>query len=162
MKEKKIIQGELFPERTNVSSPQPPKPPSLKEQIELLKEKLREKEQEIADLQKEISKLMPKAAAFDDLIQSNSLFPIGVIAKNFGMSAVAMNAYLHDKKVQYKRGDIWMLYAPYQDKGYTRICYYHYDEDSKGRPLQRPHTYWTAKGLAFVRELLKKDGRIIE
>ena len=162
MEEKKIIQGELFPEMTNVSSPQPPKPPSLKEQIELLKEKLREKEQEITDLQKEISKLMPKAEAFDDLLQSNSLFPIGTIAKNFGMSAIALNNYLHDKKVQYKRGDLWMLYAPYQNEGYTRICYYKYDEDLKGRALERPHTYWTGKGIAFIRELLKKDGKITE
>ena len=166
-----LQQGTLFPEldvvdttaSTEVKPQEKKKRASAKElqkEILNLKKQLSEKQVEIDDLQKQCAKLNPKAEAFDDLIESNSLFPIGVIAKNFGYSAKWLNQYLHKKKVQYNNGDVWLLYAKYQSCGYTRVCWYSYSEDSYGRPLNRPHTYWTGKGLAFIRELLKSDGLI--
>ena len=164
------LQGTLFPEESNEVSSlpqglghQPKKRGSVKKQsAEILKlqQELCEKQKEIQILQKQCDELKSKAEAFDDLIQSNSLFPIGVIAKSFGRSAIWLNKYLQDKRVQYNRGDVWLLYAKYEAKGYTRVCWYNYSEDSYGRPLTRPHTYWTGKGLVFIRELLKKDGLI--
>lgn len=165
-----LLQGTLFPELgdANTATPSEAKPQTKKkkkqsakeqqEEILQLKKELCEKQKEIQFLQKQCSELKSKAEAFDDLIESNSLFPIGVIAKNFGRSAIWLNKYLHQKGVQYNKGDLWLLYAKYQSCGYTRICWYNYSEDSYGRPLNRPHTYWTGKGLAFIRELLKADG----
>ena len=165
-------QGTLFPELdvvlsepSNVAKPQAKKKKraSVKEQKESLlklQKENEEKQLEIERLKKLCEQLEPKARAFDDLIESNSLFPIGVIAKNFGRSAIWLNKYLQQKKVQYNRGDVWLLYSKYQSCGYTRVCWYNYNEDSYGRPLTRPHTYWTGKGLAFIRDLLKADGLI--
>jgi phage antirepressor YoqD-like protein len=164
-----LVQGTLFPELDDVavsSSAEIESPPKkkrqsvkeLKEEILNLKKENSEKQNEIERLQKEQEKLAFKAEAYDDLIESNSLFPIGIIAKNFGRSAQWLNNYLHNKNIQYKRDDVWLLYAKYEKKGLTRICWYSYSEDSHGRPLQRPHTYWTGKGLVFIRELLKADG----
>ena len=133
---------------------------NLRIEIANLKQQLNEKQAEIENLQKQCAKFQSKAEAFDDLIESNSLFPIGIVAKNFGFSAIGLNKYLQQKKVQYKTGDIWLLYAKYQACGYTRVCWYNYSEDSQGRPLNRPHTYWTGKGISFIRDLLKADGLI--
>lgn len=166
-----LQQGTLFPEldatQTEASAEVNPqakkKRKSAKEhqeEILNLKKQLSEKQVEVEDLQNQCAKLKLKAEAFDDLIQSNSLFPIGVIAKNFGYSAKWLNQYLHKKGVQYNKGDVWLLYAKYQSCGYTRVCWYNYSEDSYGRPLTKPHTYWTGKGLAFIRELLKADNLI--
>ncbi len=164
-------QGTLFPEfdvTQKVTStevkPQPTEKRTsakdLQTEIASLKQQLNEKQAEIENLQKQCSKLKSKAEAFDDLIESNSLFPIGIVAKNFGYSAKGLNKYLQQKKVQYKTGDVWVLYAKYQACGYTRVCWYNYSEDSQGRPLNRPHTYWTGKGVSFIRDLLKADGLI--
>ena len=164
-----LQQGTLFPELDVTQTSAEVKPQAKKkrksakehqEEILNLKKQLSEKQVEIDGLQKQCNELKSKAEAFDDLIQSNSLFPIGVIAKNFGRSAIWLNKYLQEKKVQYNRGDVWLLYAKYQSCGYTRVCWYNYSEDSYGRPLTKPHTYWTGKGLAFIRDLLKADGLI--
>ena len=166
---KSLVQGTLFPELDDVavsSSAEIESPPKkkgqsvkeLKEEILNLKKENSEKQNEIERLQKECAKLTSKAEAFDDLVQSNSLFTVNIIAKSFGRSAIWLNKYLHEKKVQYQQGEVWVLYAKYASKGYTRICWYNYSEDSQGRPLQKAHTYWTGKGLVFIRELLKADG----
>ena len=115
--------------------------------------------QQTVETQKaEIERLRPKAKAYDELMQSGSLFPTNVVAKSFGMSAVALNMYLHKKKVQYKQGKVWVLYKKYANCGYTSIMWYAYAKDEKGRDLTKAHSYWTMKGIEFIRGLLKADG----
>ena len=132
----------------------------LKEEILKLKKENSEKQMEIDRLKKEQEKLAFKAEAYDDLIESNSLFPIGIIAKSFGYTAQWLNEYLRQNGIQFKRDGVWELYAKYAKKGYARACWYNYSVDSYGRPLQRAHLYWTAKGLVFIRELLIADGKL--
>ena len=169
MKENKCVQGDLFPELGTAEAQPQKKVKTAKKQSEVdaLKEELRKLKEanqanlaKIAELEKENEALKKKAEAFDDLMQSNSLFPIGVIAKNYGMSAKGLNQYLHQNGVQFQDGEVWKLYAKYQDKGYTRYSWYNYSEDLKGRPLSRAHMYWTPKGMSFIRELLIADGII--
>ena len=165
MKKNNCVQGDLFPE-LGTAEAQPKTKKSAKKQSEVnaLMEELKKLKEanlaKIAELEKENEALKKKAEAFDDLMQSHSLFPIGVIAKNYGYSAIWLNQYLYRKQVQYEDGEVWKLYAKYQSCGYTRYCWYNYSEDTKGRPLSRAHMYWTAKGMAFIRELLIKDGLI--
>ncbi len=167
---KSLVQGTLFSELDDVavsSSAEVKKTPAqkkrqtieeLKEEILKLKKENSEKQMEIDRLKKEQEKLAFKAEAYDDLIESNSLFPIGIIAKSFGYTAQWLNEYLRQNGIQFKRDGVWELYAKYAKKGYARACWYNYSVDSYGRPLQRAHLYWTAKGLVFIRELLKADG----
>ncbi|PJH69192.1 phage antirepressor, partial [Salmonella enterica subsp. enterica serovar Typhimurium] len=53
----------------------------------------------------------------------------------------------------YKQGDIWLLYAKYQDKGYTQTSTYVIDADKS-----KVTTKWTKKGRLFIYETLKKEG----
>jgi phage antirepressor YoqD-like protein len=151
MKEDNVVQGTLFPELEveQNQKPQEVKTPTIKEL-----------QKRIDELEAENNRLKEKAQLFDEISKSNSLFTMTVIAKSVGKSAQWLNQYLQDKKVQYLKDDVWVLFAKYQSKGYTRICWYNYADDSKGRPLTRPHTYWTGKGLIFIRSLLKEDGLI--
>ena len=130
----------------------------LLEKIAILEKNLKEQQEKNARLAKENEALKVKAEAFDGLMSSNSLFPTTVVAKSFGWSAIKLNQYLKQKKIQYQQGDVWVLYTKYANKGYTRICWYDYATDSNGRALSRAHTYWTSKGILFIRELLKNDG----
>lgn len=105
-------------------------------------------------------KLKAKADLVDELFVSTSLFPTNIVAKSFGWSAIKLNQYLNKKGIQYKRGEVWVLYQKYASEGYTKVGWFTYGQDSKGHELTRAHTYWTMKGIAFIRELLKKDGQI--
>ena len=116
----------------------------------------------IQNLEAENKKLKIKADTFDALISSNSLFPTTIVAKSFGWSAVRLNQYLNSKGVQFKQGKVWVLYAKYADKDYTKICWYEYAIDAKGNPHSRAHSYWTAKGIQFIRGLLIEDGLLAE
>ena len=176
MKKEKVVQGTLFPEfeRKLQESLQQSKEAKKKskqqsqqrllqekqDKIEELKAELVAKQKEIEQLQKANQKLTVKAEAFDELIESRSLFTTSVIAKSFGYSAVWLNEFLNKKKVQYFNGETWLLYAKYDKCGYTRICWYNYSTDSKGNPLSKAHSYWTAKGMLFIKKLLQADGLI--
>lgn len=162
MKEQKdAVQGNLFPEYglEPVSKPRRRNFKVVNEENKQLTQTIESLRAEIASLKKENSTLLNKAKAFDELEKCENLFPIGTIAKSFGYTAEWMNKYLADKGVQFKRqGDIWKLYAKYDSCGYTGVGWYPYAKDAEGRDLVRAHTYWTIKGMAFIRELLIADG----
>ena len=45
----------------------------------------------------------PKAKYYDTILQSTSVMPISLIAKDYGMSVVAFNKLLNERKIQYKK-----------------------------------------------------------
>lgn len=162
------VQGSLFPELEpqEALSNKPSKKSSkqiqeeLKDENKQLKAEIEAKNAEIEALKKENVALQSKAEAFDDLVSCKTLFPLTTIAKAFGRTAIWMNEYLAKKGVQFKNGEIWTLYSKYDKYGYTGVGWYEYGKDIKGRALVRPHTYWTVRGMNFIRELLIKDGLI--
>ena len=101
----------------------------------------------------QIAELQPKASYYDLVLQNKSLLSVSKIAKDFGRSAVWLNRYLHELGVQYKQGDIWLLYAKHQDKGYTQT-HTHVIDSEKSRVT----TKWTQKGRLFIYDLLKNKG----
>lgn len=67
-----------------------------------------------------------------------------------------MNKYLHEKEVQYKRGDTWMLYQKYAECGYTGSKTHEFT-DKSGCSHAKIQTYWTQAGRLFIYNLLKED-----
>ena len=63
----------------------------------------------------------------------------------------------HQKGVQYKQSDIWLLYQKHAGCGYTKTNTHIY-EDSCGNEHTKVHTKWTQKGRFFIYSLLKADG----
>lgn len=104
--------------------------------------------------EQQISELSPKASYYDLVLQCTDAISISVIAKDYGMTAKKMNTLLHQLKVQFKQGGIWLLYKDYQDKGYTSTKTYHIEHTNQSRI----HTYWTQKGRLFIYDLLKQEG----
>lgn len=105
----------------------------------------------------QIQELQPKASYYDVVLNCKDLMSISKIAKDFGKSARWLNGFLHEKGVQYKQGDTWLLYAKYQDKGYTSTKTQTFP-GSDGLTHSKVHTYWTQKGRLFIYDLLKNDG----
>ena len=103
--------------------------------------------------EQQVKELKPKATYYDLILQNKSLLSVSKISKDYGMSARALNAKLHELGVQFKQGDIWLLYSKYQDKGYTQTSTYALDEERS-----KVSTKWTQAGRLFIYDLLKDSG----
>lgn len=131
-------------------------PGSYKEAVAQLLENLERNEElqlENSIQKQQIGELKPKATYYDLVLQNKSLLSVSKIAKDYGMSARSLNTLLHDLGVQYTQGDIWLLYAKYQDKGYTQTSTYALDEEHS-----KVSTKWTQQGRLFIYDLLKDEG----
>lgn len=122
---------------------------SLKEQCKFLGGQLVEQQKLIAELQ-------PKANYVDTILSSRSLVVTTQIAKDYGMTATTFNKILHDMGIQYKTNGQWVLYHPYQGKGYVSSKTIKI-ERRDGRADVVMQTQWTQKGRLFLYEHLKKE-----
>ena len=111
----------------------------------------------VAVQKQQILEMQPKASYYDVVLDCKDLLSTSAIAKDYGKSAVWMNRYLHEKGVQFKQGEIWLLYQKYAEKGYTSTKTHSY-LGNDGETHTKPHTYWTQKGRLFLYELMKSDG----
>lgn len=118
------------------------------------KEKLKET---VAVQNQQITEMTPKAGYYDVVLNCKDVISTTEIAKDYGWSAKKMNAYLHEKKIQFKQGKIWLLYQKYSEQGLTSTKTSVYN-GRDGLSHSNIHTYWTQKGRLFIYELLKKDG----
>ena len=100
-----------------------------------------------------VERLTPKAKYYDGILQCDNAVQVSIIAKDYGMSAVAFNKLLHGFHVQYKMRDTWLLYEKYADQGYTVTRTFHVNDTTSAI-----HTYWTQRGRWFLYEFLKWYG----
>ena len=105
----------------------------------------------------QIAELQPKASYYDVVLNCKDLLSVSEIAKDYGKSAKWLNAKLHELKVQFKQGDIWLLYQKYAENGYTSTKTQSYP-GKDGAVHSKVHTYWTQKGRLFIYALLKNHG----
>ena len=110
--------------------------------------------QEKTEQQEQVIQQQAESVRYLDRIQSSvSTYTVTQIAKEFGLSAESLNRKLHELKVQFKQNGQWLLYADYQDKGYTKtITREHLDQLGNIRTSQQ--TVWTETGRRFIHKLL--------
>lgn len=84
------------------------------------KEKLKET---VAVQNQQITEMTPKAGYYDVVLNCKDVISTTEIAKDYGWSAKKMNAYLHEKKIQFKQGKIWLLYQKYSEQGLTWLVH---------------------------------------
>ncbi|MFB7301709.1 phage antirepressor KilAC domain-containing protein [Heyndrickxia sporothermodurans] len=125
----------------------------MKRAMDYLNMRLEKMTTENLVLSQQVHELKPKASYYDLVLQNKSLLSVSKIAKDYGMSAIALNKKLHNLGVQYKQGDIWLLYSKYQDKGYTQTTTHVIDSETS-----KISTKWTQKGRLFIYDLLKREG----
>lgn len=116
--------------------------------------KLAQLDKQVAKLREEAKIMAPKAEYCDMVLKAPNAVSISCIAKDYGMSAKAMNQKLKELGVQYRCGGMWLLYSKYQNKGYTKSETY--TVKSTGKAVMR--TKWTQDGRLGIYEILKKDG----
>lgn len=102
--------------------------------------------------EQKVAEMQPKVNYHDIILANKSVTPISFIAKNYGMSARQMNKLLHDFGIQYRQGKAWLLYAKYQNEGYTHIEMV----PVQGMDNLKPIMKWTQKGHLFLYNFLKE------
>ena len=111
----------------------------------------------VEQLDTAVKALKIKGDFYDDVLSSEELIPMTVIAKDYGMSATRMNALLNAFGIQYKmRSGYWVLYAQYQNMGFTKTITYRYPSGRTSIVM-----YWTHAGRAFLYRFLKEEQNII-
>lgn len=112
---------------------------------------LKEEREKRLMAEQQVNELQPKATYYDLILQNDSLVSISKIAKDYGMSGVALNKKLHELGIQFKQGKTWLLYQKYASRGYTQSK----TEIVNGGKTSVMHTYWTQAGRLFIYDLLK-------
>lgn len=108
-------------------------------------------------LAQQVTELKPKADYTDLILSNKTLATITFIAKDYGMSGLAMNKLLHDLGVQYSQSGVWLLYAKHQTKGWTQSETTEVVKKDGTKKLVM-NTKWTQKGRLGLYELLKDNG----
>ena len=97
----------------------------------------------------------PKVNYYEDVLNTEGTMTTTQVAKGFNMTAQKLNNYLHDKKVQFKKSGMWMLYKEYDGQGYTDVKT---SVIKKGLDNITTHSLvWTEKGRRFIYDLLLGD-----
>ena len=114
--------------------------------------KTRKLSEMVDELNATVEELKIKGNFYNDVLQSDNLLPMTVIAKDYGMSAMRMNALLNAYGIQYKmRNGLWVLYSKYQNMGLTKTVTY---TGRCGRTIVV--NFWTQFGREFLYRFLKE------
>lgn len=125
----------------------------------LVLEELKRERQEKLILKQQNLEMKPKASYYDIVLSCKETVAITVIAKDYGWSARKMNKKLHELGIQFKQGNIWLLYQDYAEEGYTCTKTYQFNKGN-GEVGTKIHTYWIQKGRLFIYNLLKSEGYV--
>lgn len=142
-----------------LKSQQPALPTTYKEALVALVAEVEAKERlqlEVKAKEEAIQEMKPKAEFCEEVLEADGAVPINVIAKDYGMSARSMNRLLNQLNIQYQSGGTWVLYAKYQDQGYTTTETG--TKDTRFGEYAYVTTKWTQKGRMFIYETLKEHG----
>lgn len=134
------------------------------------KEKLQEKVQDLeadnyslsvdnAEKSQQIDRLCERTRYLAVIMADTTAVTATQIAQDYGMGAMSFNKLLNGIGIQRKVGDQWILYSPYQDKGYVQtrmVPIHHADRPDTFKPM----TVWTQLGRKFLYDRLKKHGTL--
>jgi len=102
----------------------------------------------------ELKEAAPKVEYYNEVLSSKSDFTTTTIAKELGMTAQALNKILLREKIIFWMDDHYVLYADYDNKGYTSTRTGSY-VDLNGNTKTAINTTWTEKGRKFIHDLIK-------
>ena len=97
----------------------------------------------------------PKVNYYEKVLNTEGTMTTSQVAKGFNMTAQKLNNYLHDKKVQFKRSGMWMLYKEYDGQGYTDVKTSIIKNGLDN--ITTHYLVWTEKGRRFIYDLLLGD-----
>lgn len=127
--------------------------------LQISNQKLMAAEMFNKELSTRIEEMEPKVAYYETVLKAEGLMTINAIAKDYGKTAQWLNAFLYDRRIQYKQGRLWLLYDRYAQKGYMKSVTVPTNSFTKdGKRCVAVHGYWTQIGRLFIYGVLKANG----
>jgi len=124
----------------------------LERSQQILQGRLQQIRAQLNQAQTTIEQQAVKVEYHDKVLNTSSTHTTTLIAKELGMTAIALNRQLHELRVQFKQGKTWVLYAEHQDKEYTKPRTITINDD-----LSVMNTQWTEKGRQFIHSLISNN-----
>jgi len=125
-------------------------PATYKEALKSLVAEIEAKEQ----LEAQNKTLRLTAAKYEGQTDTVGLYKIGEIAEALGTTAVVLNRFLRDCRVQYKPNgsQTWRLYAEYigENLAFSKLV-------TLSNGYEAPVLLWTAKGRDFIFDLAERE-----
>lgn len=122
--------------------------------VGILQQRTAQLEAKVIQQQQVLEKQQPKVEYVDQVLASATTITTTQIAKELGISAYALNKILNQRKVLFYASGTWVLYAQYQNRGYTRTRTHSYI-DGSGALQTSMTTVWTEKGRMFIHNLMR-------
>ena len=112
----------------------------------------KEEEREALEAQNQVLQLT--ANKYEGQTSTVELYKIGEIAAQLGTTAVTLNRFLHDCRVQYKPSgsQTWRLYTEYIRENIAIPKLVRLDNGN-----EMPLLMWTAKGRDFIFDLVERE-----
>lgn len=128
----------------------------LQKRLEERNRQLEEAKNVIVEKEEIIGELKPSAEYTKKVLQSESTYTMTQVAKEFGMAANAFSNFLEKRKVIFRQSGMWMLFAKYDDKGYSAVRTKTIDH-GRGSILTSSYLVWTERGRMFLHSKFDKE-----
>lgn len=127
------------------------------EEKERLQLHLTVQNEQMSEMGNKIVELTKKTDYLEQILQSKETVTITQIAQDYGMSARKFNQILSECRIQRKVNGQWILYSPYNTRGYVHS---HTTEikHKNGSTSTVLNTEWRQSGRIFLYEFLKEKG----
>ena len=128
----------------------------LQKRLDEKSKKLEIAENAILEKDVEIEKMSPKAKYTDEVLMSETTYTMTQVAKEFGMGASAFSDFLFKKKVIFRQSGMWMMFAKYDDEGYSAVRTKKI-ESGHGSVITSSYLVWTEKGRMFLHNKFDRE-----
>ena len=128
----------------------------LQNRLRLAEQKLAIAQTTIVEKEEQIEELTPKAKYTDEVLMSETTYTMTQVAKEFGMGANAFSDFLFKKKIIYRQSGMWMMFAKYDNEGYSAVRTKTIDKN-RGSVFTSSYLVWTEKGRMFLHNKFDKE-----
>ena len=102
--------------------------------------------------------LKPKAEFTDAVLCSEDTLTVTQMAQDYGVGPVRFNRLLEALHIQHRVGGQWVLFAPYQGRGYVHSYTTYHTSSKDGYIRTQLFPRWTQLGRHFLYERLRQEG----
>lgn len=109
----------------------------------------------IERLQNENKELSIKANLLDKVVMCNQCYTTTAIAKELGMTAIELNKYLCEQKIQFPQSGQYNLYADFARMGLAKNRTAEKVDENGNLKVFPPYLVWTERGRVFIHNLVR-------
>lgn len=111
----------------------------------------------IEKLQGENKELSVKANHLENVVMCNQCYTTTSIAKELGLTAVELNKYLCEQKIQFSQSGQYNLYADFARMGLAKNRTAEKVDENGNLKVFHPYLVWTERGRVFIHNLVRMN-----